>query len=158
MNWQEACESPLLKDLPFKIELNHWGQVVMSPAKNRHSVHQFEIQRILINLIKNGKAIPECSVQTSDNVKVADVGWISEARYEQVKTEAAYSIAPEICVEVRSASNTAGEFNAKKRLYFQAGAEEVWRCSEDGGLTFFDRNGELNRSRLFPSFPNQVNT
>ena len=34
MNWQEVCTNPALKDLPFKIELNSYGQVVISPASN----------------------------------------------------------------------------------------------------------------------------
>lgn len=40
MNWQEVCADKNLQDLPFKIELNHWGQIVMSPTKNKHSVYQ----------------------------------------------------------------------------------------------------------------------
>ena len=35
MNWQEICNDPLLRELPYKIELNEWGKIVMSPA--RHS-------------------------------------------------------------------------------------------------------------------------
>jgi len=34
MNWQQVCENPTLKDLPFKIELNTFGQIIMSPASN----------------------------------------------------------------------------------------------------------------------------
>lgn len=34
MKWQEVCEDKALQDLPYKIELNRWGQIVMSPAKN----------------------------------------------------------------------------------------------------------------------------
>ncbi len=33
MNWQEVCREPTLQNLPFKIELNRYGQVVMSPAE-----------------------------------------------------------------------------------------------------------------------------
>jgi len=32
MNWQEVCEIPQLKNLPFKIELNEYGRIVMPPA------------------------------------------------------------------------------------------------------------------------------
>lgn len=27
MKWQEVCENKYLQDLPFKIELNKWGQL-----------------------------------------------------------------------------------------------------------------------------------
>ena len=34
MNWQEVCEHPSLQDLPFKIELNEKGEIIMpSQAK-----------------------------------------------------------------------------------------------------------------------------
>ena len=41
MNWQEICNDPLLRELPYKIELNEWGKIVMTPA--RHSA--FKIAR-----------------------------------------------------------------------------------------------------------------
>ena len=157
MEWQEVCEHPQLQDLPFKMELNRWGQLIMSPAKNIHSVLQWEIQRTIYDLLgHNGKAIPECSILTSDNVKVADVVWISDARYAQVKHEIVYSIAPELCIEVISASNTKKEMLQKKDLYFAAGAEEFWICTETGELSFYNRSGEMKQSQLLPNFPAKI--
>ena len=107
MRWQDVCENPQLQDLPFKMELNHWGQLVMSPAKNIHSVLQGRIQRKLFKRLGDrGEIIPECAIQISDNVKVADVAWLSPERYQQVKHEIAYSIAPGLCIEIISASNS----------------------------------------------------
>jgi hypothetical protein len=34
--WSELCRDPSLEDLPYKIELNAWGKIDMSPANNRH--------------------------------------------------------------------------------------------------------------------------
>ena len=33
--WQEMQEDPTLRDLPYKIELNAWGKVEMSPASEQ---------------------------------------------------------------------------------------------------------------------------
>jgi hypothetical protein len=44
MNWQEVCAHPALQHLPFKLETNRWGQIVMSPASNRHSWRQSEFE------------------------------------------------------------------------------------------------------------------
>jgi len=157
MRWQDVCESPELQDLPFKIELNRWGQIIMSPAKNSHSVLQGRIQRELFRRLGDrGEIIPECAIQTADNVKVADVAWISPERYQQVRQEIAYSIAPELCVEVISASNSKPEMLQKKELYLAAGAVEVWLCSPEGELSFYDRSGELPSSRLLPDFPPRI--
>jgi hypothetical protein len=49
MNWQEVCEDKSLIDLPYKIELNRWGQIVMSPADYQHSSFQGEILAGSIN-------------------------------------------------------------------------------------------------------------
>lgn len=38
MEWQDVCNHPDLKDLPFKIEVNERGQIVMSPVKVIHSL------------------------------------------------------------------------------------------------------------------------
>lgn len=47
MKWQDVCENKYLQDLPFKIELNRFGQITMSPAKKKHSVYQGEIEYLL---------------------------------------------------------------------------------------------------------------
>ncbi len=157
MNWQEVCEIPYLQDIPFKIELNRLGQIIMSPAKNMHSVLQWRIQRTLYQLIGDkGEIIPECSVQTEDNVKVADVVWISEDRFQRVRHEIAYSLAPEICIEVMSGSNTPREMKRKIGLYVKAGAEEIWICDENGKMHFYAHTRKLKRSVLIPEFPGKI--
>lgn len=36
MEWSEVIYNPFLQDLPFKIELNKFGKLLMSPASNSH--------------------------------------------------------------------------------------------------------------------------
>lgn len=156
MQWQEVCENKYLQNLPFKIELNHFGQIVMSPAKVKHSFYQGIIQNLLNSLIKTGFVFPECAIKTEDNVKVADVVWCSNSRFDIIKEETAASIAPEICIEIKSASHTKAEMMQKKDLYLAASAEEVWFCSEQGMISFYNIQGELSQSILVPDFPNQV--
>lgn len=156
MNWQEVCENKYLQDLPFKIELNKWGQIVMSPAKPKHSIYQAIIQNLLTSLVGRGLAFPECAIQTEDNVKVADVVWCSEQRLDIIEEETVASIAPEICIEVKSASNTLEEMLYKKDLYLGARAEEVWLCDKEGKMSFYNRQGQLSQSLLVPDFPEQI--
>ena len=86
-----------------------------------------------------------------------DVVWISESRWSEIPEGAeASTVAPEICIEVLSDSNSETEMEMKRALYFDRGAEEVWTCDESGRIRFFDPSGELNASRLTPSFPSQV--
>lgn len=156
MNWQEVCSNPNLKNLPFKIELNEYGQVVMSPMKVIHSLLQGEIERLLLRFTTSGKSFPECAIHTGKGTKVADVVWVSDGRLQQIKYEVECSIAPEICIEVLSDSNTEQEMMEKKRLYFQQQAKEFWLCDQQGHLRFFDPDNELAHSQLLPDFPVRI--
>lgn len=156
MNWQEVCADTALQDIPYKIELNRWGQIVMSPAKNKHSVYQGLIQSIIQSMIKEGLTYPECPIQTEDNVKVADVVWVSKERYQKIKNDDVCSIAPEICIEIKSSSNTQEEMKFKKELYFKAGAEEFWLCNESGEMSFFNSDGQITNSAIVPNFPASI--
>jgi Uma2 family endonuclease len=102
MNWQQVCEDKNLADLPYKIELNRHGQILMSPARSKHSIFQGRIQRHLNALMKGGEAFPECALDTSDGTKVPDVVWASEAKLQKHFDLASWPEAPEICVEVLS--------------------------------------------------------
>jgi Uma2 family endonuclease len=157
MNWQEVCEHPSLKDLPFKIELDELGRIIMSPVKLYHSALQGEIEFLLRCLLKKGKTLPECAIKTSKGTKVADVAWVSSAIWAKIKTESEASIAPEICIEVISTGNSKKEMIEKRQLYIEAGAKEVWLCNEDGVMRFFNAEQELTHSLLVPEFPEQVN-
>ena len=156
MNWQEVCEHPSLKDLPFKIELDELGKIIMSPVKLYHAALQGEIEFILRSLLKSGKTLPECAIKTSKGTKVADVAWVSLPIWAKIKSETEASIAPEICVEVISASNTQKEMAEKRQLYFEAGAIEVWMCNESGAVSFFNAEQQLTRSLLVPEFPEKI--
>lgn len=155
MNWQEVCEHPSLKDLPFKIELNEYGQVVMSPVKVYHSAFQGRIGSLLDRLLK-GHVLAECAIATPAGTKVADVAWVSLERFQMIKEEDECSIAPEICVEVISSSNSKREIREKMELYFSRGALECWTCDEHGNMSFHSREGQLEQSAIAPDFPARV--
>jgi len=156
MNWQAICDNPSFRDMPFKFETDRWGKVVMSPATNRHSRYQGLINRWLDRLLANGEAIPECSIQTAEGVKVADVVWASADFLHRHGLENPFSAAPEIVVEILSPSNTLAEMEQKKELYFAQGAQEFWICQEDGMMRFYNRHTRLDSSQLASNFPAQL--
>ena len=156
MNWQEVCADPHLHDLPYKIEMNEQGQILMSPVRLYHSVLQGEIIRLLTRLLDTGKASPEFAIATEKGTKVADVVWCSDALWRQIRHEAESPVAPELCVEVLSLANTAEEMLRKRMLYLAHGAEEVWICSQDGAMQFFSAAGAIARSSLVPMFPTHI--
>ena len=156
MNWQQIRSHPQLRSLPFKLETDRWGHIVMSPATNRHARLQSLIARLLGGLLDGGEAFVECAVATPEGVKVADIAWASADFLRRYDDTDPYPQAPEILIEVLSPSNTRAEMEEKKALYFGCGATEVWICAQDGSLTFYDREGRLERSALAPDFPARV--
>lgn len=156
MNWQQVCVHPGLKDLPFKIELNEYGQIIMSPVKVYHSALQGEIEHLLRSFLPTGKTLPECAITTPKGTKVADVAWISAERFQMVRDQDECSIAPEICIEVISSSNSKPEIRKKMALYFNRGAHECWLCNEQGEMSFFDPDGKLEKSAMIPDFPARI--
>ncbi len=156
MTWEEACADPVLQNLPYKVELNQWGNIEMSPAKSYHAEFQGKLAYLLQALKPDGAVMTECPIETTENTKAADVAWVSYPRRRATSRDPSYTVAPEICVEILSFSNVLAEQMHKGQLYFQAGAEEFWLCDEKGVMRFFDADGELSQSRLCPQFPPRV--
>ena len=156
MNWVEVCSDKKLEDLPYKIELNKAGQIVMSPTRNRHGYFAGKITRLLGTIMSQGEVLVELAIDTADGVKVADVAWVSPETFALIKDEPSCSVAPEICVEVQSPHNTAEELQAKCGFYLGAGAKECWICKDNGQMEFLDATGQLSLSKLCPSFPLQL--
>jgi Uma2 family endonuclease len=156
MNWQEICDNPTLKDLPFKVETNQWGKIEMSPATNEHGLYQALIIEWLARLSPSGKPISECSIQTTKGVKVADVAWATYDFFKKNKRCNPYLEAPEIVIEILSPSNTREEMNEKKKLYFAAGAKEFWLCDQEGIITFVNADEQLTESQLIKAFPHRI--
>ena len=153
--WDEIIADQLIADLPYRVETNCYGQLLMSPpASGGHSSRQGQTILRLHKLL-NGVPLPECPISTLDGVKVADVGWYSDSRFEQVANQNVFEIAPEICIEVLSPSNSELEMRTKRHLYFEAGAEEVWLCDISGKIRYFSKSSpdqELSISPVCPKF------
>ena len=120
MQWNEVINNPLLQNLPFKIELNKFGKLLMSPASNQHGRSQMRIGYQLFNHLPNGEVIAECSITTPDGVKVV------------------------------SPSNSKIEIEEKVALYLGQGAVEVWVVYDNGKILTFDHSGEIKSSVLAP--------
>ena len=149
MNWAEVLADPCLQDLPYKIELDGYGRIVMTPASNHHGRAQASLAYWLANRFPSGVVITECSVATRDGVKVADVAWLSDAFLAAHGEVTPYPVAPDLCVEVLSPSNTAPAIAAKAALYLEAGAREVWLIDEAGHRTMHGPEGARAQS-IFP--------
>jgi len=157
--WAEVLADPALARIEGRIETDRYGRIIMTPppAPN-HGSYQSEIARVLGNLIPKGRVLTECPVSTADGVKAADVAWASPESMAGLGAKPCFPVAPEICIEVLSPSNTEAEIQEKTRLYFDAGAREVWICALNGEISFLSPADPhpLLSSQLCPQFPRQV--
>jgi Uma2 family endonuclease len=155
MNWTEICAHPLLGELPFKIQTDQWGHIVMSPATNERGMYQAKIAALLSRLLVHGVVITECAIQTREGVKVADAAWASDQFIANHRGENPFQEAPQLCVEILSPSNTMMEMDEKKELYFSRGAREVWVCDKTGTLRSTKTPARSKTAKLPIIFPIQ---
>jgi Uma2 family endonuclease len=161
--WNEIVDDPALRDLPYKVETNERGQLVLSPHTAKHSVRQKRVLRHLDKCLSGdaydqGEAYPEYPIATPGGVKQADAIWASRDRERKMnETGDPPTLAPEICVEVMSPRNSMAEMDEKRALYLEAGAEEVWIVEDDGTVRFY-ADEELDTSRLAPDFPQNLSS
>lgn len=148
MQWSDVINDPSLRNLPYKIELDARGRIVMSPASNRHAIQQGKLVGLLARRLTDGEIATECSIGTHEGVKVADVAWLSPEFLQRHGETTPYPQAPELCVEILSPSNSPGEIQDKIRLYLGYGAREVWTVADDGRITMFGSEGERQSSAL----------
>jgi len=153
--WHRVLDDPQLQTLPYKIETNEHGQLLLTPHKPQHGYFQMRIGELLRDhLDRPGRRAVEFAVKTTKGVTVPDVVWVSDARWADLPADAEASpVMPDLCVEVLSENNTDAELADKRALYFAEGAREVWTCTLDGQIQFYDEDGACSSSALAPSFP-----
>ncbi len=156
MDWAEVVNHPSLQDIPFKIETNEFGEIVMNPVKINHSFYQSRISTLMQNMRNDGVTLTECAVKTRLGTKCADVAWVSLENFASLVGKVEADFAPEVCVEVISNSNTKFEMKTRRKLYFERGAREVWICNEKGEVEFYSASARIETSNLFPEFPIKI--
>lgn len=148
--WDEVVNDPVLSRLPFQIELDKFGRIMMSPAANwQHSRIQARLVRWLSNRL-GGEAISEVAVRVSDGSTFEpDVVWAPNEFWSSLNGAVAdLPRCPPLAIEVLSKSNTRAEMQAKVDAYLDSGATEAWLVNQDGSAEFYAASGKLDRSAI----------
>jgi len=130
--WQALCVDPTFEDIAAKIELTEWGEILMSPVGKSHGIAAMQIAEMLHKAL-GGHTMAEVGVATAIGVRAPDVAWCSDAYLTAHPEEMPLSAAPELCVEIVSASNALPKLREKARAYVNAGAIEAWLVFPDTG-------------------------
>ena len=139
--WQALFVDPTFEDVVGKIELSEWGEILMSPVGKTHGIIAMRVAEALRNAL-GGYPMAEVGIATGIGVRAPDVAWCSETYLSAHPEEMPLSSAPEICVEIASASNALTKLREKARAYVNAGAIEAWIIFPQSlQIEIYDREG-----------------
>ena len=143
--WQDVLRDPLLRETPYRVELNHWGTIEMTPVKPHRSRIAKRLAEVLERAL-GGEAYTELAIALPTGLRVPDVAWCSQEFLTRHAAEfgpgsLALTAPPDLCVEVMSESNMLGELEEKVQAYLSAGAREAWIVLLDLGIRFYDSSG-----------------
>jgi Uma2 family endonuclease len=86
----------------------------------------------------------EVGVGTPIGVRAPDVAWCSDAYLQAHPEETPLSSAPELCVEIVSATNALPKLREKAMAYVNAGAREAWLVyPETRRVEIYGRQGPM---------------
>lgn len=156
MQWRDLINDPAFRDRPFDVETTERGQIIVTPVSDNHAYFCGEIAYLLRTLLPYGVAQTETPLTTRAGTKSPDVTWCSRRIHEMRRNKVESPLAPEICVEVLSPSNSPGEIEEKITLYFEQGAQEVWICDTEGKLSFYASGKPVEHSDCIPTFPKEI--
>ncbi|HSF08968.1 MAG TPA: Uma2 family endonuclease [Nitrospirales bacterium] len=137
--WADLAQND---QLPDWYELTEHGELIMSPKpSNRHQVICAEIAYQLRAQL-GGKAVSEAAVlTTSAGIRVPDIVWMPEDKWQVVTIEEGLIRAPDFVVEVLSPGNRQVEINYKVQAYLASGIQEVLVVGLKGSLEFYRQDG-----------------
>jgi Uma2 family endonuclease len=139
--WQALCADPTFEDIAGKIELTEWGEILMSPVGKSHGIAAMRIGEALRKAL-GGRTMAEVGVATGIGVRAPDVAWCSDGFLAAHPEEMPLSSAPELCVEIVSATNALPKLREKAMAYVNAGAVEAWIVyPQSGQIEIYGREG-----------------
>jgi Uma2 family endonuclease len=119
---------------PVYHELRHGEVVPVTRPKLKHALIQAAIRELLKGLAEAGSYVDsELAFRPlpEHELWVADVAYVSAARFGEADPEDNIRGAPDLVIEVLSPSNTVVEIYDKEKLCLENGAQEFWVVDPD---------------------------
>ena len=143
------------------------------PTGHRHGHIEAMIAAILIAFMHTAKLGRILSGEVGmfvrrnpDAIRAADIAFISNERYAQVRSDSYLDVAPELVVEVMSPADTWSEVKQKLRDYFAVNVVMVWIVdpvtesitvyNADGGVREYAAIDMLVAETVLPGFAVRV--
>ena len=144
--WRALCVDPTFEDIAAKIELTEWGEILMSPVSKSHGIAAMRVAEMLHKSL-GGHTMAQVGVTTAIGVRAPDVAWCSDSYLAAHPEEMPLSSAPELCVEIVSASNALPKLREKALAYVNAGAIEAWLVfPASGQIEIYGHDGRREKT------------
>ena len=140
-----SCD-PTFEDVAGTMEITEWGEILMTPVGKRHGLMAMRLGERLRQAL-GGHAMTEVGVATAIGVRAPDVAWCSDGWLAAHPEDLPLASAPEICVEIVSATNPLPKLREKAVAYVNAGAREAWLLfPETGRREIYTPEGQAEAS------------
>jgi ABC-type polysaccharide/polyol phosphate transport system ATPase subunit len=90
--------------------------------------------QFLCETMSDGQLIFNTPVETTEGIRIVDVGWVSNTRMQTMRTQPTWSAAPDICVSILSRSKSPQQAENDHFYFMRTGASEVWTVLPTGAL------------------------
>jgi Uma2 family endonuclease len=137
--WMDLAQD---EGTPDSYELTEHGEIVMSPKPTNR--HQVLCAKIILQLSAQlgPQAVPDAAILTNDaGIRVPDVVWMPEEKWDVVMTADGLLHAPDLVVEVLSPGNRETEINHKIHAYLDSGVQEVIIVGLTGTIEYIRQDG-----------------
>lgn len=146
---------PRFRDFAGKIEVNEFGDLLVNAASRLHVVVQKRLAAFIERKL-GGECMAEMPVEVklegedAIRLRVPDIMWSSQPGFFDGPPELkVLPRPPELCVEVKSDSNTLKDMREKRNELLAMGAKEVWFVFPERRLAeFHGAEGERKSSEF----------
>ncbi len=121
--------------------------------ESRAGIFAGELAELFLRKLQNGRVVFNAPVETVAGVRVVELGWISNARLQTLRTEPTWSAAPDIVVNFIGHSMSQFQANEARHSLVKAGARESWVVWPNGAV---ERYCEVSVKPLLEAFPRQL--
>lgn len=111
------------------------------------------IAEMLLNSLSEGQLVFNAPVEVPSGIKVIDLGWVSKSRIKTMRTEPAWSAAPDISVLISSFAKPYQQLEKEHGELLRMGAREVWIAYPDGKIT---RHKTKESEFLITQYPEEI--
>lgn len=128
-------------------------EVQQGMPASRTGLFAGELASLFLTNLPMGRVVFNAPVETSSGVKLVELGWVSHARLQTLRTEPTWSAAPDIVVNFISHNMSQFEANEARHSLIKSGARESWVIWPTG---LVDRYYEASVKPLLENHPQQL--